>query len=227
MLEWTAALCSILGVWLMARRRLAAWPVGLLSVALYGLVFAEAKLYSDTLLQVAFGGFLVYGWLNWRQHAADEGSIRIVPLARGTLLRDLSIGLCGGVALGAAMHSFTDAALPWLDALLTGLSLVGQWWQARRHVACWWVWIAVDVVYVGAYLFKSLHVTAGCTCSSSAWPCSACAHGAPPLASHRWQPGRATPYVAGLPVVANLGWRACRPRSASTQNIHAWRGSTG
>ncbi|CAQ43798.1 putative transmembrane transporter protein [Stenotrophomonas maltophilia K279a] len=160
MLEWTAALCSILGVWLMARRRLAAWPVGLLSVALYGLVFAEAKLYSDTLLQVAFGGFLVYGWLNWRQHAADEGSIRIVPLARGTLLRDLSIGLCGGVALGAAMHSFTDAALPWLDALLTGLSLVGQWWQARRHVACWWVWIAVDVVYVGAYLFKSLHVTA-------------------------------------------------------------------
>ena len=74
MLEWTAALCSILGVWLMARRRLAAWPVGLLSVALYGLVFAEAKLYSDTLLQIAFGGFLVYGWLNWRQHAADEGT---------------------------------------------------------------------------------------------------------------------------------------------------------
>ncbi len=83
MLEWTAALCSILGVWLMARRRLAAWPVGLLSVALYGLVFAEAKLYSDTLLQIAYGGFLVYGWLNWRQHAADEGSVRIVPLARG------------------------------------------------------------------------------------------------------------------------------------------------
>ena len=114
----------------------------------------------DAGLQVAFGGFLVYGWLNWRQHAADEGSIRIVPLARGTLLRDLAFGLCGGVALGAAMHTFTDAALPWLDAMLTALSLVGQWWQARRHVACWWVWIAVDVVYVGAYLFKSLHVTA-------------------------------------------------------------------
>ena len=93
MLEWTAALCSILGVWLMAKRRLVAWPVGLLSVTLYGLVFAEAKLYSDTLLQVAFGGFLVYGWLNWRQHAADEGSVRIVPLARGKLLRDLAIGI--------------------------------------------------------------------------------------------------------------------------------------
>ena len=101
MLEWTAALCSILGVWLMARRRLVAWPVGVLSVTLYGLVFAEAKLYSDTLLQIDFGGFLVYGWLNWRQHAADEGSIRIVPLARGTLLRDRLGRVIGPAAASA------------------------------------------------------------------------------------------------------------------------------
>ena len=168
----------------------------------------------------------VYGWLNWRQHAADEGSIRIVPLARGTLLRDLAIGLCGGVALGAAMHSFTDAALPWLDALLTGLSLVGQWWQARRHVACWWVWIAVDVVYVGAYLFKSLHVTAAlyvfflglAVFGLRAWSAAAL--------SHRWQRSRAghawRATGSRQPGLA----RACRPRSASTHHIHAWRGST-
>ncbi|HEX7991514.1 MAG TPA: nicotinamide riboside transporter PnuC [Stenotrophomonas sp.] len=159
-LEWSAALCSILGVWLMAQRRMVAWPVGLLSVALYALVFAEAKLYSDTLLQLAFAVFLVYGWINWRRHAADEGSVRIVPLSRSKMLRDLGIGLLGGIALGAGMHSFTDASLPWLDAMLTGLSLVAQWWQARRHTATWWLWIVVDVVYVGAYLFKSLHVTA-------------------------------------------------------------------
>ncbi|WP_282270602.1 nicotinamide riboside transporter PnuC [Stenotrophomonas sp. PS02298] len=159
-LEWSAALCSILGVWLMAQRRMVAWPVGLLSVALYALVFAEAKLYSDTLLQLAFAVFLVYGWINWRRHNADEGSVRIVPLSRSKMLRDLGIGLLGGIALGAGMHSFTDASLPWLDATLTGLSLVAQWWQARRHTATWWLWIVVDVVYVGAYLFKSLHVTA-------------------------------------------------------------------
>ncbi len=159
-LEWSAALCSILGVWLMAQRRMVAWPVGLLSVALYALVFAEAKLYSDTLLQLAFAVFLVYGWINWRRHNADEGSVRIVPLSRSKMLRDLGIGLLGGIALGAGMHSLTDASLPWLDAILTGLSLVAQWWQARRHTATWWLWIVVDVVYVGAYLFKSLHVTA-------------------------------------------------------------------
>jgi nicotinamide mononucleotide transporter len=159
-LEWSAVVASILGVWLMARRHLLAWPVGLVSVGLYALVFIEARLYSDTLLQVAFGAFLLYGWMNWRRTAAQEGEILIVPLPLPRLLRDLGVGVAFGVLLGAAMHTWTHAALPWLDAMLAALSLVAQWWQARRHVATWWLWIVVDVVYVGMYAVKSLHVTA-------------------------------------------------------------------
>ncbi|WP_269792266.1 nicotinamide riboside transporter PnuC [Stenotrophomonas sp. Iso1] len=160
-LEWSAVGFSILGVWLMAQRRMLAWPVGLISVGLYALVFAEAKLYSDTLLQGAFGLFLLYGWLNWRKQAQAEGQIIIAPLASRQWTRDLSIGIAFGIALGAAMHTYTDAALPWLDAMLAALSLVAQWWQARRHSAAWWLWIVVDVVYVGMYAVKSLHATAG------------------------------------------------------------------
>lgn len=159
-LEWSAAVLSMLGVWLMTRRVLLAWPVGLVSVALYALVFVQARLYSDALLQGVFAAFLVYGWVNWRVHARQDGHIHIAPLAPRHLLRDLGLGVLGGIALGAGMHTFTDAALPWLDALLAALSLVAQWWQARRHVAAWWLWIAVDVVYVGMYAVKSLHVTA-------------------------------------------------------------------
>jgi len=76
------------------------------------------------------------------------------------MLRDLACGVVLAVALGMVMHTFTDAALPWLDAALTAFSLVAQWWQARRHVAAWWLWIVVDVIYTGLYLYKSLDVTA-------------------------------------------------------------------
>jgi nicotinamide mononucleotide transporter len=152
-LEWSAVVASLLGVWLMARRRMLAWPVGLVAVGLYAVVFIEARLYSDTLLQVAFGGFLLYGWLSWHRHAEQDGAIVIAPLPRSTLLRDLAVGV--------VMHTWTNAALPWLDAMLAALSLVAQWWQARRHVATWWLWIVVDVVYVAMYLAKSLDVTAG------------------------------------------------------------------
>lgn len=160
-LEWSAVAFSILGVWLMAQRRMLAWPIGLISVGLYALVFVEAKLYSDMLLQGAFGAFLLYGWFNWKRQAQPDGRIVVAPLARQHLFRDLGLGVLFGIALGAAMHTWTDAALPWLDAMLAALSLVAQWWQARRHTATWWLWIAVDVVYVGMYLVKSLTVTAG------------------------------------------------------------------
>ena len=159
-LEWSAVAASILGVWLMAQRRMLAWPVGLVSVGLYALVFIEARLYSDTLLQGAFAAFLLYGWFNWQRQDRPDGRVIVVPLASHQLARDLAIGIVFGIALGAAMHSWTNAALPWLDAMLAALSLVAQWWQGRRHAAAWWLWIVVDVVYVGMYAVKSLHATA-------------------------------------------------------------------
>jgi nicotinamide mononucleotide transporter len=52
------------------------------------------------------------------------------------------------------------AALPWLDAQLASYSLVGSWWQARKHIANWWLWIIVDLVYIGEYLHQGLRALA-------------------------------------------------------------------
>lgn len=159
-LEWLAAAVSVAAVWLAARRHLLGWPLGLVSVALYAGVFIQARLYSDALLQGAFAGFIGYGWWRWKAHLDGDGLVQVAPLARRAMLRDLACGVVLAVALGMVMHTFTDAALPWLDAALTAFSLVAQWWQARRHVAAWWLWIVVDVIYTGLYLYKSLDVTA-------------------------------------------------------------------
>ncbi|MBR7538913.1 nicotinamide mononucleotide transporter, partial [Mycobacterium tuberculosis] len=69
-------------------------------------------------------------------------------------------GVRVGFGLRGSRHSSCRGPLPCLDAMLTALSLVGQWWQARRHVACWWVWISVVAVSLGKYLCKSRHGTA-------------------------------------------------------------------
>jgi len=51
------------------------------------------------------------------------------------------------------------AALPHLDAALTAYSLVASWWQARKHLANWILWIAVDLIYIGEYIYKGLYLT--------------------------------------------------------------------
>ena len=158
-LELVGALVSAWAVWLTARRRPWCWPVGLASVLLYLKIFIDARLYSDALLQVAFGLLIIYGWRRWLKNLDADGRVYIAPLPLGAAMVALSIGIVGALALGFAMHRFTNAALPWLDAALTSFSLVAQWWQGRRHTAAWWLWIAVDVIYVGEYVYKSLLIT--------------------------------------------------------------------
>lgn len=158
--ELAAAIVSAWGVWLTARRRPWCWPIGLISVIAYGVVFVDARLYSDALLQGAFGVMILYGWWRWLRHLGDDGKVRIAALPALRASVHLLLGAIGAVALGAFMHRYTDAALPWLDASLTAGSLVAQWWQAQRHTAAWWLWIIVDVVYVGEYLYKDLRITA-------------------------------------------------------------------
>jgi nicotinamide mononucleotide transporter len=157
--ELGGAIISAWAVWLTAQRRPWCWPVGLVSVLVYAWIFVDAKLYSDALLQLAFAGLIVYGWRRWLRHLGGDGRVLVEPLAIGQASAHIAIGVAGALALGFAMHRWTDAALPWLDAALTAFSLVAQWWQGRRHIAAWWLWIAVDVIYVGEYVYKHLLIT--------------------------------------------------------------------
>jgi nicotinamide mononucleotide transporter len=159
-LEIIAVLLNILGVWLTARRIRWCWPVSVLAVLLYAWIFYQAKLYSDTLLQGIFALLQGYGWWRWSQGGLTHGKVRVarLPLRKGLL--GLLFGALGAVLLGALMYSFTDAAVPWLDALLTAFSLVASVWAARKYVVSWWLWIVLDCLYVGLFLFKDLRLTA-------------------------------------------------------------------
>ncbi|HET7662562.1 MAG TPA: nicotinamide riboside transporter PnuC [Rhodanobacteraceae bacterium] len=157
--ELAGAIISALAVWMTAIRHPWCWPVGLVSVVVYGWVFVDARLYSDALLQVAFGVMIVYGWVRWMQHLDSGGRVRIAALDVRPAILHLALGFAGALALGFVMR-WTNAALPWLDAALTAFSLVAQWWEARRHIAAWWLWIVVDTVYIGEYIYKDLRITA-------------------------------------------------------------------
>jgi len=158
-LELAGFIATALGIWLTARRLLACWPVVLAADVLYLVVFFHARLYSDALLQIFFVAFTLYGWWHWWRGVREEGEVRVAPLAMSSLLIAVGAGALGSVLLGLLM-SRVGAALPHLDAALASYSLVGSWWQARKHIASWWLWIVVDLVYVGEYAYKDLWLTA-------------------------------------------------------------------
>lgn len=157
--EWAGFAATVLGIWLTTRRTLWCWPVVLAADLLYLIVFFRARLYSDTLLQVFFIAFTLYGWWHWWRGVRKEGTVRVVPLSAFPMLAALAVGAAGSLAL-AKLAILMHAALPHLDATLASFSLVASWWQARKHTANWWLWIVVNLAYIGEYVYKDLWPTA-------------------------------------------------------------------
>ncbi len=158
-LEIAGTVTTVAGIWLTTRRLLICWPVVLVADFLYLAVFFRARLFSDALLQVFFVAFTLYGWWHWWRGVQAEGEVRVVPLNPRGWLVGLVAGAVGAVLLGWLMVRI-GAALPHLDAALTSYSLVASWWSARKHIANWWLWIGVDIVYIGEYIYKGLSLTA-------------------------------------------------------------------
>jgi nicotinamide mononucleotide transporter len=158
-LEFAGFVTTVLGIWLTTRRLLLCWPVVLAADVIYLVVFYRAQLLSDALLQIFFLVFTLYGWWHWWRGVRAEGEVRVVPLSIPAMMVALIAGAAGSFVLGEIAKRL-HAALPFLDATLTSYSLVASWWQARKHTANWWLWIVVDLVYIGEYMYKSLWLTA-------------------------------------------------------------------
>lgn len=160
-LEIAAVAISFLAIWLTARRNVFCWPLNLVACALYFKLFLDVRLYTDMALQAVFGVGILYGWILWSWGKRDEGAVAVIRLSPLRAVAGLAVGASGALLIGWFTSRHTDAALPWMDATLSSFSLVAQFWTARRHRESWLLWIVVDIVYVGMFLFKGLALTAG------------------------------------------------------------------
>lgn len=160
-LEMIAVVTSILGIWLTSRLSLYCWPVVLASCGLYGAVFAQSKLYSDMLLQGVFALFTLYGWWSWSRGLAQEGAIVVRKVSWRGILWSAVFGGIASLIVGALMARFTNASLPHVDSTLSSFSLVAQFWATKKYLENWFLWIAIDVLYIGLFIFKHLYLTSG------------------------------------------------------------------
>ena len=159
--EVLAVITGIISVYLSTRENIWSWPTALVNVALYFVVFYEAKLYADMGLQVVYFALSVYGWYEWLYGGENRTELHVSRTPRALGIRLAIIGIACAAVLGTLLARFTDAALPYIDSATTSTSLVAQWMMTRKILENWAVWVAVDVVYIAMFIFKRLYLTAG------------------------------------------------------------------
>lgn len=150
---------GVLTVWLTVKQNNWCWLIGSLSNALFFVLFLREKLYADMALQLIYIALNAYGWYQWRFGGQQRTPLPVSPTppAARLVLAGLAVAGTSGVAL--YLSRFTDAALPFWDATTTVLSLTAQYMLARKWIENWWVWISVNVMYIGVYAYKGLYLT--------------------------------------------------------------------
>lgn len=142
---------GVLGVWLMVRRTLWAFPIGLVAVSVQGVLFYQARFYADAGLQVFFFVALAWGWWHWVRDRGAAPELPVTTLSwRG---RGLTVLLAGTAMTvwALALSRWTDARMPWRDAFIAAFSVAGQILQARKVLENWALWTVVNLVAIASY----------------------------------------------------------------------------
>lgn len=159
-IEIFGVITGFICVWLAARNNIWNFPVTIVSVFLYMVIFYQAQLYADMGLQLYFLGMALYGWYYWIDRS---GGTEVLKPVQRISDRMIGIGLVVIVvftlSFGAFLDRQTDAFSPYLDSFCAGGSLFGSFLLSRRILENWVVWIIVDVIYLYLYISKELYLT--------------------------------------------------------------------
>jgi nicotinamide mononucleotide transporter len=159
-LELISFVLSVITVLLNIRQTHWAWLFAIVSSATYGAVFYGARLYGDMGLQLVFIAVSAWGWYQWLYGGAQHAPLAVSRLDRRGWWGAGACWLAGFALLAMFLKHWTDTDVPHIDGFLTAGSLVGQVLLSRKKVENWHTWIAVDVLYVGLYVYKQLMLTA-------------------------------------------------------------------
>ena len=160
-LELVAVGLGLANVGLLVRRSIWNYPFGMAMVALYVVIFWEAKLYSEAGLQVFFFVVQGWGWWLWTRAGGLEQAVEVYWMDWSKRIFSILAVVAIALGLGTLMHSLTDAAMPYADAAIAGGSVVAQVLLSIRRIENWILWICVDVGAIALYIDRGLLLTAG------------------------------------------------------------------
>lgn len=157
--ELIGTLFGVLGVVLTVRQKVGCFPVGLVNVVLYGVVFWNAGLYADSFLQIIYTCLLLYGWYAWTFKKGERANLLIGKLTKKATFYVFIFCIFSTLFIGFLLKRQTESTVSFIDALTTSMSIAAQWMVARKKIENWLWWIVADIIYVGLYLYKHLYLT--------------------------------------------------------------------
>ena len=130
--EAVAVILAVAYLLLAVRQNLWCWACAAVSTTIYLVLMYQAKLYSESALQVFYIAMAGYGWYQWRFH---PGQLDRLPVRTWSVQQHLTLigtTTAAALCLGWLMGHYTDAAFPYLDAMTTCYAVVTTYMVAPQ-----------------------------------------------------------------------------------------------
>ncbi len=151
---------SLAGVWLAARENQWTWPVSMVGTLFAIYIGYQVRLYADVSLNTFYFVTSAYGWYIWLHGQGEKAEMEVSRTTATEWFLLMLFAIVLTPVLGYYFDNFTDADLPYIDSAPAAFSLSAYWMLARKKLENWLVWLVVDSVYVGIYIYKELYVFA-------------------------------------------------------------------
>ena len=163
-LEIAGTVSSLIYLFYSIREKIWCWPWGILASGISIIVFFTASLYADMGLQFYYLVVSAYGWHYWlhgRNKGRDEAVITTTLPKQWVLLILAGAGTYV-VILAILLYvpqwfQIAQSSMPYLDAFTTAASVVATWMLARKMIEHWLIWVVIDLVSTGMYVYKGLY----------------------------------------------------------------------
>ena len=156
-LEYVGIITALLGVFYSTQKNKIAWIWNFIASCIYGILFYRVGLYSDMELQGVFMAMAIYGFVQWNK---TEQLLKVSQSNGVNLIIGIGGSVLFGVISGYLHHDLSNVSFPYLDATLTGFSIWGTYLAAKMKIENWLVWVFVNIIYIGIYLYKGMNGTA-------------------------------------------------------------------
>ena len=152
-IELFGAVTGIIYVVLEILKHRSMWVIGIITSLVYIYVFAQNGFYAMAGLNVYYVAISIYGL--WRWKVAPN----ICRIGKRTALFSLLATIILFFLLYLVLGRYTDAPMPWADALIASMSIVATWMLSRSYLEQWWIWIVANLLAAGIYGWQGLYPT--------------------------------------------------------------------
>lgn len=149
---------GLLYLWLEYRANIWLWAVGIIMPIVNSYLLFAKGLYADFGMEFYYVVIAIYGYYCWRWgNKTDKGTeLPITHYKSRHVVASIMTGLVlwGGIYWFLKYH--TNSTVPILDSFTTSLSAVAMWALARKYLEQWLLWLVVDAVSCGLYIYKGI-----------------------------------------------------------------------